>query len=47
VGLYDHTSDIMSVNDSVKYLLTFKSRSLENLLPTQEALRQYINEQLT
>jgi len=42
VLLYDRTSDIMSVNDSRKYLFTFKSRSLEDLPPTQEALRQHI-----
>jgi len=42
VVLYDCTSDIMSVNDSRKYLFTFKSRSLENLPPTQEALRQHV-----
>jgi len=40
--LYDHTSDITSVNDSRKYFFMFKSRSLENLLPTQEALRQHV-----
>ena len=42
VLLYDRTSDIMSVNDSRKNLFTLKSRSIENILPTQEALRQHI-----
>ena len=42
VLLYDRTSDIMSVNDTRKLLFTLKSRSLDNLPPTQEALRQYI-----
>ena len=42
VLLYDHTSDIMNVNDSRKYLFTQKSRSLENLPPTQEVLKQHI-----
>ena len=42
VLLYDHTSDIMSANDSRKHLFTLKSRSLDNLPPTQEALRQHI-----
>ena len=32
--LYDHTSDIMSVTDSRKYLFILKSRSLGNLLCT-------------
>ena len=36
--LYDRTSDIMNVNDSRKYLFTQKTRSLENLPPTQEIL---------
>jgi len=34
VLLYDRTRDIMSVNDSRKYLFTFKSKSLEDLPPT-------------
>lgn len=42
VLLYDRTSDIMNVNDSRKYLFTQKSRSLENLPPTQEVLKQHI-----
>ena len=31
VLFYDHTSDIVTVNDSRKYLFTLTSRSLENL----------------
>ena len=42
VLLYDRTSDIMNVNDSRKYLFTQKTRSLENLPPTQEVLKQHI-----
>ena len=42
VLLYNRTSDIMNVNDSRKYLFTQKSRSLENLPPTQAALKEHI-----
>ena len=42
VLLYDRTSDIMTVNDSRKYLFTQKTRSLENLPPTREVLKQHI-----
>ena len=42
VLLYDCTSDIMTVNDSRKYLFTQKTRSLENLPPTCEVLKQHI-----
>ena len=42
VLLYDRTSDIMNVNDASKQLFTQKSRSLENLPPSQEALKQHI-----
>ena len=41
VLLYDRTSDIMNVNDARKQLFTQKSRSLENLPPSQEALKQH------
>ena len=40
--LYDWTSDIMEVNAARKEFLTRKSRSLENLPPTQAALKQHI-----
>ena len=40
--LYDRTSDIMNLNDARKQLFTQKSRSLENLPPSQEALKQHI-----
>ena len=40
--LYDRTSDIMNVNDARKQLFTQKSRSLENLPPSQQALKQHI-----
>jgi len=42
VLLYDHTNDSMTVNDSRKHLFTQKTRSLENLLPTREVLKQHI-----
>ena len=42
VLLYDRTNDIMNVNDARKQLFTQKSRSLENLPPSQEALKQHI-----
>ena len=42
VLLYDSTSDIMNVNDARKQCSTQKSRSLENLPPSQEALKQHI-----
>ena len=40
--LYDRTSDQVSVNNARKLLFTQKSRSLENLPPTQAALVQHI-----
>ena len=41
--LYDRTSDHVSNNDAArKQLFTQKSRSLENLPPTQPALVQHI-----
>ena len=42
VLLYDCTSDIINVNDSRKFLLTHKNRSLEKLPATQEVLKQHI-----
>ena len=42
VLLYDRTSDQSSVNEARKQLFTQKSRSLENLPPTQAALVQHI-----
>ena len=42
VLLHDRTSDQVSVNNARKLLLTQKSRSLENLPPTQTALVQHI-----
>lgn len=42
VLLYDRTSDVMEVNEARKQLFTQKSRSLENLPPTQAALKQHI-----
>ncbi len=45
VLLYDRTSDQVSVNDARKQLFTQKSRSLENLPPTQAALDNISNEQ--
>ena len=40
--LYDQTSDLLTVNDARKQLFTQKSRSLENIPPTQAALKQHI-----
>jgi len=42
VLLYDRTSDLVKVNDARKWLFTQRSRSLENIPPTQAALRQHI-----
>ena len=42
VLLYDHTSDIMNMNDARRQRFTQKSRSLEKLPPSQEALKQHI-----
>ena len=42
VLLYDRTSDQVSVNNARKLLFTNKSRSLENLPPTQVGLVQHI-----
>ena len=42
VLLYDHTSDLGEVDDARKVLFTQKSRSLENIPPTQAALKQHI-----
>ena len=44
VLLYDCTGDIMTVNDSRKYLFTQKARSLENLPLTCEVLKQHIKQ---
>ena len=46
VFLYDQTSSIMEVNAAWKELFTKKSRSLENIPPTQAALKQH-NEPVT
>ena len=40
--VYDRTSDLMKVNDSRKQLFTMRSRALESIPPTQEALRQHV-----
>jgi len=42
VLLYDRTSDLGTVNNARKWLFTQKLRSLENISPTQEALKQHI-----
>ena len=42
VLLYDRTSDLGEVDDARKVLFTQKSRSLENIPPTQAALKQHI-----
>ncbi len=41
VLLYDKTSDQVSVNDARKQLFTHKSRSLENIPPTEGSLVQH------
>ena len=40
--LYDRTSDITEVDVARKDLFTRKSRSLENIPPTQDALKQHL-----
>ncbi len=42
VLMYDRTSECTEVNDARKQLLTRKSRTLENIPPTQAALKQHI-----
>ena len=42
VFMYDRISDIMEVNDTKKQLFAHKARALENIPPTQAALRQHI-----
>ncbi len=42
VLLYDRTSDLEKVNYARKWLFTQKSRTLENLPPTQAALKQHV-----
>ena len=42
VLLYDRTSDLVKVNDARKWLFTQRSRSMENIPPTQAALTQHI-----
>ena len=42
VLMYDRTSECLKVNDSRKQLFTQKSRTLQNIPPTQAALQQHI-----
>ena len=42
VLMYDHTTDIMEVNDARKQLFALKSRALDSIPPTQAALHQHI-----
>ena len=42
VLMYDRTSDIIEVNKAWKQLFAHKARALENISPTQEALKQHI-----
>jgi len=42
VLMYDRTSESTEVNDARKQLLIQKSRTLENIPPTQAALKQHI-----
>ena len=46
VLLYDRTSDLELVNDARKWLFTQKSRTLDNIPPTQAALRQHIKQHI-
>ena len=39
--MYDRTSDVLEINKARKELFTKKSRSLENLPPTQAALKEH------
>ncbi len=42
VLMYDRTSESMEVNDARKQLFSQKSRTLDNIPPTQAALKQHI-----
>ena len=42
VLMYDRTSGIMEVNEARKQLFAHKGRTLENIPPTQAALKQHI-----
>ena len=42
VLMYDRTSDCMEVNDARKHLFSQTSRTLENIPPTQAALKEHI-----
>ena len=42
VLMYERTSEIASVNEAQKWLFTTKSRNLENIPPTQGALKEHI-----
>ena len=42
VLMYDRTSESMEVNEARKQLFSQKSRTLDNILPTQAALKQHI-----
>ena len=39
--MYDRTSDVLEINKARKELFTKKSRSLENLPPTQAAVKEH------
>ena len=41
--MYNRTSEATEVNDARRQLFTQKSRTLENIPPTQAALKQHIN----
>ena len=42
IFMYDHTRDIVKINEARKQLFTRKSRSLENFPPALDALEQHI-----
>ena len=42
VLMYDNTSDTMEINEARKQLFAHKGRTLEDIPPTQAAVKQYI-----
>ena len=39
--MYDRASDVLEINEARKELFTKKSRSLENIPPTQAAVKEH------
>ena len=42
VLMYDNNSDTMEINEARKQLFAHEGRTLEDIPPTQEAVKQYI-----